>query len=116
MLNEFEWKEKKDALIGLYESRNLLPKEEIEPLLMSMLVKKEENENLSGNISQTGSRFSLSMREKEVLKELADGKTNSQISETLSVSLSTVKKHVYSIFNKVGVNSRTQLLNLVYNM
>lgn len=59
-------------------------------------------------------KFELSERENEILKLIADGKSNSEISDTLCVSLSTVKKHVYNIFNKAGVNSRTQLLNSIY--
>ena len=58
--------------------------------------------------------FSLSSRESDVLKLLADGFSNNAISELMNVSVSTVKKHVYNIFNKVGVNSRTQLLNMIY--
>ena len=61
-------------------------------------------------------RFSLSEREGMVLRLIADGRSNNDISEQIHVSLSTVKKHVYNIFNKVGVNSRTQLLNLVLEM
>ena len=61
-------------------------------------------------------RFSLSEREGMVLRLIADGRSNNDISEQIHVSLSTVKKHVYNIFNKVGVNSRTQLLNLVFEM
>jgi len=56
----------------------------------------------------------LSKREVEVLEQIMDGKSNADISELLDVSLSTVKKHIYNIFNKVGVNSRTQLLTMVY--
>ncbi|MCR4822435.1 MAG: LuxR C-terminal-related transcriptional regulator [Treponema sp.] len=58
--------------------------------------------------------FSLSSREADVLKLLADGRSNMDISEEIHVSVSTVKKHVYNIFNKAGVNSRTQLLNMIY--
>ena len=39
-----------------------------------------------------------------------------EISEQIDVSVSTVKKHIYNIFNKAGVNSRTQLLNLVFSL
>lgn len=60
--------------------------------------------------------FSLSEREKEILYLIADGKSNNEICEKLCVSLSTVKKHVYNIFNKSGVNSRTQLLNTIYSI
>ncbi|MBQ0051815.1 MAG: helix-turn-helix transcriptional regulator [Treponema sp.] len=61
-------------------------------------------------------RFDFSDRESEILKLISDGCSNSEISDRLHVSISTVKKHVYNIFNKGGVNSRTQLLNLVYSL
>ncbi|MFC1534043.1 LuxR C-terminal-related transcriptional regulator [Thermodesulfobacteriota bacterium] len=50
----------------------------------------------------------LSGRETEVLRLLTEGYTNSQISELLSVSPNTVKTHINNIFNKLGVNDRTQ--------
>jgi predicted ATPase/DNA-binding CsgD family transcriptional regulator len=49
----------------------------------------------------------LTPREVEVLRLLAQGMTNHQIAERLVVSLPTVKTHVASIFNKLGVNSRS---------
>ncbi len=49
----------------------------------------------------------LTNREREVLRLLAEGLTNAQIAERLTVSLPTVKTHVASIFNKLGVNSRS---------
>ena len=58
--------------------------------------------------------FSLSEREADVLRLIADGRSNKDISEQIHVSLSTVKKHVYNIFNKAGVNSRAQLLTMIY--
>jgi len=42
-----------------------------------------------------------------VLRVLSEGLTNPQIAERLVVSLPTVNKHVASIFNKLGVNSRS---------
>lgn len=62
------------------------------------------------------SDFALSEREAEILRLIADGKSNAEICSGLCVSISTVKKHVYNIFNKAGVNSRTQLLNQIYRM
>ena len=49
----------------------------------------------------------LTPREVEVLRLLAGGLTNPQIAERLVVSLPTVNTHVASIFNKLGVNSRS---------
>lgn len=50
----------------------------------------------------------LTNREKEVLRLVASGSTNNEISETLFISPHTVKSHVIHIFNKLGVNDRTQ--------
>jgi DNA-binding NarL/FixJ family response regulator len=49
----------------------------------------------------------LTPREVEVLRLLAGGLTNHQIAERLVVSLPTVKTHVASLFNKLGMNSRS---------
>lgn len=50
----------------------------------------------------------LSARELEVLGLLAGGRSNSEIADTLVVSMNTVKSHLKSIFGKLGVVSRTQ--------
>jgi len=50
----------------------------------------------------------LSKRESEVLTEMAKGKTNKEIAETLFVSEKTVKTHVSHIFAKLQVSDRTQ--------
>ncbi len=50
----------------------------------------------------------LTDREREVLKLMARGKANKEISFDLAVSESTVKTHVASIIGKLGVTSRTE--------
>lgn len=50
----------------------------------------------------------LSEREREVLKLIAKGRTNSEIAEALFLSEGTVRNYVSSIFTKLGVNDRTQ--------
>jgi len=50
----------------------------------------------------------LTDREHEVLRQLAIGLTNKEIARTLDVALTTVKSHVRSILDKLGVDSRTQ--------
>lgn len=54
----------------------------------------------------------LSVREREVLLELASGKTNLQIAEKLCISLATVKSHINNIYGKMGVNNRVAAVNL----
>jgi DNA-binding NarL/FixJ family response regulator len=53
-------------------------------------------------------RIRLTEREQEVLREMAIGRTNKEIARSLNVALTTVKSHVRSILDKLGVESRTQ--------
>jgi DNA-binding CsgD family transcriptional regulator len=50
---------------------------------------------------------SLSIREAEVLKWVAEAKTNKEIGLILGISPRTVQKHLESIFAKLGVETRT---------
>jgi two-component system, NarL family, response regulator LiaR len=50
----------------------------------------------------------LSEREKEVLRQLAHGRTNQEIAQELHVSPETVKTHVGNILSKLQLSHRTQ--------
>lgn len=115
MLTESEWEEIKKELLLIYETKNCIPQNEIEKKLSDLLVEKKGELQII-KLKKIGEKYVLSRREVEVLAEILDGRTNSEISEHLSISISTVKKHVYNIFNKICVNSRSQLLNLVFTM
>ncbi|WP_031069122.1 response regulator [Streptomyces sp. NRRL WC-3742] len=49
----------------------------------------------------------LSARETEVLRLVADGLTNQQVSQRLHLSQATVKSHLVHIYTKLAVDSRT---------
>jgi two-component system, NarL family, response regulator LiaR len=51
---------------------------------------------------------SLSQREREVLRLMADGLSNSHIATQLSIAEKTVKTHVSNVLAKLGVADRTQ--------
>jgi DNA-binding NarL/FixJ family response regulator len=51
---------------------------------------------------------SLTKRELEVLRLLAQGQTNPEIAQSLVLSTLTVKTHVQRIISKLGVSDRTQ--------
>ena len=53
--------------------------------------------------------FGISEREAEVLKLVADGLSNEEITEKLFISKNTVKNHVASIIAKLSVKDRTQV-------
>jgi two-component system nitrate/nitrite response regulator NarL len=54
----------------------------------------------------------LTRREMEVLADLASGRTNKQIARDLGISLNTIKFHVRNLFQKLGVNSRSQAISM----
>jgi len=51
--------------------------------------------------------FGLTVREREVLAWVAQGKTNAEVGTILGASARTVQKHLENIFQKLGVESRT---------
>jgi DNA-binding NarL/FixJ family response regulator len=67
----------------------------------------------ASGIAKNGSRSverlpaGLTGREVEVLRLVAEGKTNREIADALVLSHKTVKRHLDNIFNKLGVSSRT---------
>lgn len=50
----------------------------------------------------------LTSRERDVLLMLRLGKSNTDIAETLGLSVNTVKTHIRNLFKKLEVNNRIQ--------
>ncbi|MBN2706309.1 MAG: hypothetical protein JXR89_07710 [Deltaproteobacteria bacterium] len=68
--------------------------------------KTKPSKALTGN--HAGIVSPLSRREAEVLRLISGGLTNKEIAWRLKITPDTVKSHVVHIFNKLGVNDRTQ--------
>jgi DNA-binding NarL/FixJ family response regulator len=56
----------------------------------------------------------LTARETEVLRLVAEGKTNHAIAVDLVISDHTVRRHIQNIFTKIGVSSRTAAAAYAY--
>ena len=54
----------------------------------------------------------LSVQERKIYALIVNGKSNKEIYEELSIGLSTVKTHINSIYSKLNINSRKDILNL----
>lgn len=52
----------------------------------------------------------LTQREREVLRLLLEGASNREIAQRLVLSVNTVKRHVYNLCGKLGVQSRMQAI------
>ena len=60
-----------------------------------------------------GQKPLLTIREEAVLKEVAQGRTNREIAETLGIAEKTVGVHVSHILAKLGCKTRTQAARFV---
>lgn len=70
---------------------------EIEDALLSIIKEAKKGE--------ASSETQISSREREVLREVAGGKTNKEIAETLGISINTVITHRKNISSKLGIHS-----------
>jgi len=75
----------------------------IQPVVASKLL-----DRFSQLSRRTPSGEELSQRELEVLCLMAKGSANKEISAELKIAQSTVKTHITNIFQKLGVNDRTE--------
>ena len=75
----------------------------IQPELMPVL-----NKRLSIRESDRDKLKLLTVREMEVLIQIASGMINKEIADFLNISERTVKNHISNIFKKIDVSDRTQ--------
>lgn len=73
----------------------------IAPDAVQVLVRETQKPQLDSQLTE---------REQEVLQFLKQGKSNADIASELSVAVSTVKKHVSNILEKLNVESRTAVI------
>jgi DNA-binding NarL/FixJ family response regulator len=54
----------------------------------------------------------LTQREKEVAVAICNGLKYEEIAENMHISLSTMKKHSFNIYRKLGINNNRELMQL----
>jgi DNA-binding CsgD family transcriptional regulator len=59
----------------------------------------------------TALRFGLTPRERDMAQLIARGLANKEIAAELGISGSTVRSHIYNLYQKAGARSRIELLN-----
>jgi DNA-binding NarL/FixJ family response regulator len=80
----------------------------ITPQLTHRLLAELLEKNSDVKYKKPENIYLLSRREIEILQAMASGLSNFEISNKLYISQKTVKAHIYHIFKKMGVKSRTQ--------
>jgi two-component system, NarL family, response regulator len=71
--------------------------------------------SIAAKLAERMDRDELSDRELEVMRLIAKGKNNQQISNVLNIAESTVRFHANNIFGKLNVSDRTQALVTALN-
>jgi len=87
------------AIQAAYAGRSTLAPEAAEALIHATRQKPEVGSDLTE-------------RERQVLKLLVHGKSNTEISALLSISIATVKYHLTNIYTKVGAKSRVEAVTI----
>lgn len=90
------------ALYTAHAQKKVPLSEELQAKLTEAKAKAEAKANTGLDI--------LTEREQEVLKALSKGMSNQELAEALVVSPKTVHNHLYNIYSKLGVNSRSEAI------
>lgn len=74
---------------------------------------QSEAESMETRIDIISKEFGLSEKERQIARQLYNGKNNYEIAEALSMAENTVKSHNYRLYKKLGVENRVQAVNLI---
>ena len=78
-----------------------------------------DKNKISGNKNEISEKemlpikYGISRRQIEIFSLLEKGFERKEISDSLNISLSTVKTHINRLFNKFKVNNKTDLINII---
>ena len=86
------------AIRDIYKNKPVLQPEVAKRLMLD--IRTQDN--------QTSQDKALTVREIEILEQVALGKTNQEIADVLFVSERTVRTHITNILSKLGLSNRTQ--------
>lgn len=102
------------ATVLLFSEKELASKWGVSLLEEGGLVQRTaEEERVSERVGELARTYRLSPREEEVLTLLAEGKTGRVICQELFIAEGTFKAHTRHIYEKMGINSRKELFELL---
>lgn len=112
--HEREWEIRQALNAGVrgYVLQSCTVEELLQAVNQLLAGKSYLGEILRERIAEGSAKVSLTRRETDVLRLLADGNCNKLIARELDIALGTVKTHVKSLMVKLGANARTQAVVL----
>lgn len=109
LLKDISSEELVNAIRTVYEGNILLQPDVAKKVVGAM----RDRENISKSYEEINSLTTLTQREIEISRLVADGKSNKEISAILFITEGTVKNHLTRILDKLNVRDRTQLALLM---
>jgi DNA-binding CsgD family transcriptional regulator len=91
-------------------------------LAFVMILNRRESERIrrenyrqkvAASIEELAVSHGLTEREKEILREMYDGKSNAEIAAELVISASTVKTHMHNVLQKMGLKNRVDAIHAI---
>ena len=99
-------------LSGALISVNLIPQIWLRYFFLRYTIQFSAHE-MSPPLDVVTQKYLISHREREIMELIMEGKSNQEIEKTLFISYNTVKNHIYNIYQKLGVKSRSQMIHFV---
>ena len=84
-----------------------------ETVISAYLLNLVMDNHVKGATEEKSASPRLTIREKEVLRYLTEGKGNKAIADRLYISTETVKSHIKNIFKKLNVTNRVEAVRVV---
>jgi DNA-binding NarL/FixJ family response regulator len=95
-----------------YLLKTMPPAEMVETIRQVHAGRKRIPSEVAAHLAEHMSDETLTEREVEVLRKVADGNRNRDIGELLFISEETVKVHIKHIMDKLGAKDRTQAISI----
>ena len=112
--------DEKDEKLDRGTTVSLLTGEHGEPFYVHVIPLDTDGADVAISVRELGtamgafsSRYRLSPRESQVVELVLLGYRNRDIASTLGTTPATIKKHLTHVFDKVGVDTRTQLVSRI---
>jgi two-component system nitrate/nitrite response regulator NarL len=71
---------------------------------------------LAGGVRRTNDTARLTDRERDILTLIGEGMSNQEIARRLGLQVPTVKNHVHSIYEKLGITGRAKAVSLALSL
>jgi len=95
-----------------YLLKGLLRKELLDTIRAVYAGKKRMSPDVASQVAEYAADSSLTIREIDVLRLVAQGNANKMVADHLAISEDTVKAHLRSILSKLGANDRTHAVTI----